>query len=203
MERALKKYNIAIVGVGGQGLLTLGAIIGEACSRVGLDVAVAEVHGMSQRGGSVIVHVRIGNEPSPIIPLGGADHIISLELLEATRYLPYANRDTVISINDFLWSPPLSNYPNRASLIKAIGGRVQRVYLVNANEISTRIIGSPISANIAILGFSLGVDERLSDVITVDHVEEALGEMFHGKALEYNKQILRIGYEEGLRNAER
>lgn len=199
----MKKYNIAIVGVGGQGLLTLGAIIGEACNKSGLDVAVAEVHGMSQRGGSVIVHVRIGMEPSPIIPIGGADHIISLELLEATRYIVYANRETVVSVNDFLWPPPLAKYPDRENVLNALKEKTPYVYILNANELSTKIMGSPISANIAMLGFAIGVDRRFREIIDVNVVEYVLEEFFKGKTLDLNKQVLIAAYQEGIRVAEK
>ncbi|MEM4762648.1 MAG: indolepyruvate oxidoreductase subunit beta [Desulfurococcaceae archaeon] len=197
-----RKYNIAIVGVGGQGLLTLGSIIGVAGIVAGLDISVAEVHGMSQRGGSVIVHVRIGENPSPIIPMGGADHILALELLEAARYISYARRNAVITANDFIWPPPLANYPSRETILNRIREKEVSLYVFNANEFSRKIIGSPISANIAMLGFALGVDQELGSIIDVKHVEEALSEHFKDKVVEANRNILRMSYQEGLKYAE-
>lgn len=198
-----KKYNIAVVGVGGQGLLTLGSIIGEACMIAGLDVSIAEVHGMSQRGGSVIVHVRIGESPSPIIPIGGADHILALELLEATRYAFYAKKGAIITANDFVWPPPLANYPSREAILSKIKEKDIAVYIFNANEFSKTVIGSPISANIAMLGFSLGVDYKLRSIIELKHVEEALLEHFKDKVFEANKIVLHRSYQEGLKCAEK
>ena len=197
----MKRYNVAIVGVGGQGLLTLGALIGDACSLVGQDVSVAEVHGMAQRGGSVIVHVKLGEEPSPTIPLGSADHVIALEVLEAARYATYAKKGAIISLNDFLWPPPLSTYPSKDAVIGALRERGFRLYLLDANGLSAKYTGSPISANIAMLGFALGVDPEFRGIISVEAVEKALSTRFRGRAFEVNRQVLMAAYEEGLRVA--
>jgi indolepyruvate ferredoxin oxidoreductase beta subunit len=196
-------YSVAVVGVGGQGLLTLGSILGYACMLSGLDVSVGEVHGMSQRGGSVIVHVRIGRNPSPIIPVGGADHIIAMELLEAARYAHYARKGGVLTANDFIWPPPLSNYPSREEIIGKMKGKELLFYLFNANDLSNRIVGSTVSANIAMLGFALGVDQELRSIVNIKHVEEALLEHFKGKVYEVNKELLHIAYNEGLKHAEK
>lgn len=195
----MKTYNIAIVGVGGQGILTLGSIIGIACTLAGRDVAIAEVHGMSQRGGSVIVHVRIGKEPSPIIPVGSADHIMALELLEAARYVYYARRGAIVTVNDFLWPPPLSNYPPRDAVLNALRSKPVELYVVDANKLSVEYTGSIVSANVALLGFSLGVDRLLREVLPVNYVEKALEEVFTGRVLEANTKLLRTSYEEGLK----
>lgn len=194
----MKTYNIAVVGVGGQGILTLGEIIGVTCTLTGIDVAIAEVHGMSQRGGSVIVHVRIGKEPSPIIPVGSADHIIALELIEAARYVNYARKDAIVSVNDFLWPPPLSSSPSREALLEALSAKPIRLHVVDANKLSIEHTGSIISANVAMLGFALGVDSSLAELLPIESVERALGEIFTGRVLEANRRLLRASYEEGL-----
>lgn len=97
-----ERFNLILSGVGGQGLITLGRLIGRACILAGRNVTIAEVHGMSQRGGSVVVHVRIGEGESPIIPSGAAHHIIAMEILEAGRTARYANKDTVMVVNDLI-----------------------------------------------------------------------------------------------------
>ncbi|MEM4476465.1 MAG: 2-oxoacid:acceptor oxidoreductase family protein, partial [Desulfurococcaceae archaeon] len=91
----LKRFNILIAGVGGQGLLTLGELIGSAAIESGVDVTIAEVHGLSQRGGSVVVHVRLGPGSSPVIPRGAADLLIGLEAIETARYIDYANKESL------------------------------------------------------------------------------------------------------------
>lgn len=198
----MRSYNILIVGVGGQGLLTLGSIIGVACSIRGLDVAVAEVHGMSQRGGSVVVYVRIGEEPSPIMPVGSADHMLALELIEAARYIHYVKKMGHVTVNDFLWPPPLSIYPSRDQLFGEMKTRDIKLHVVNANDMSTKITGSPISANIAILGYALGVDESLRELLGLDVIDKSLEEHFRGHVLELNKSLLRMAFKEGLKRGE-
>ncbi|MCI4438107.1 MAG: indolepyruvate oxidoreductase subunit beta [Ignisphaera sp.] len=197
----MKSYNLVLVGVGGQGILTLGTIIGVACTVRGLDASIAEVHGLSQRGGTVIVYVKIGSEPSPLIPLGGADHMISLELLETARYLPYMKKGGIVTTNDYVWPPPLSKYPSRDQIIEGLKSRDVKLYVVNANEISMKFLNSPISANVALLGVAMAVDPQLRDLLTIGAVEKALEEHFKGKVLELNKAVFKAAFEEGLKLA--
>ena len=92
------KTDIILCGVGGQGILSIATIIGEAAMKEDMYIKQAEVHGMSQRGGDVQSNLRISSEPinSDLIPLGGADVIISMEPMEALRYLPFLNKDVWI-----------------------------------------------------------------------------------------------------------
>lgn len=197
-----KRFNLVLTGVGGQGLITLGRLIGEACIRAGLNVTVAEVHGMSQRGGSVIVHVRIGEGDSPVIPVGGAHHIIAMEVLEAGRSVRYANKDTVMVVNDLILPPPLAKYPGKNDVIEALKSKLGRVYLYDAEGVSKRIMGTPISSNIALLGFSLGVNPALEDLIGKTDVEEAIEAIFKGKALELNMKVFEEAFKEGKASIE-
>ena len=92
--------SVLIVGVGGQGTLLASRLLGNAVLRAGHDVKVSEVHGMSQRGGSVVTYVRYGDEvASPIIEEGGADYILAFEQLEAARFLPWLKPDGAIIVN--------------------------------------------------------------------------------------------------------
>ena len=92
--------SVMIVGVGGQGTLLASRLLGNAMLRAGYDVKVSEVHGMSQRGGSVVTYVRYGKEvASPIIEEGGADYILAFEQLEAARFLPWLKPDGTIIVN--------------------------------------------------------------------------------------------------------
>ena len=101
-----KIYNVLLSGVGGQGILTAGRLLASAALHRGLDVKMSEVHGMSQRGGNVDTHVRIGPEvPSSLIPKGGADFLVSFEKLEALRYLDYLKPDGVAFVNRLEISP--------------------------------------------------------------------------------------------------
>ena len=98
--------NIMIVGVGGQGSLLASRILGTLFLSEGLDVKLSEVHGMAQRGGSVVTYIRAGEEiPSPLIPMGECDVIISFEKIEAARYLPWLKKDGLVVVNDQKISP--------------------------------------------------------------------------------------------------
>ncbi|WP_243670275.1 2-oxoacid:acceptor oxidoreductase family protein [Vulcanisaeta sp. JCM 16161] len=93
------RLNIYLAGVGGQGLVTFATVLGDAAIRAGYKALVAETHGLSQRGGSIDVHVRIGDVDAPLIPRGGADVIVAFEILEAFRAIGYANENTVFIVN--------------------------------------------------------------------------------------------------------
>ncbi|MGC9152704.1 MAG: 2-oxoacid:acceptor oxidoreductase family protein, partial [Vulcanisaeta sp.] len=100
------KLNIYLAGVGGQGLVTFATILGDAAIRAGYKALIAETHGLSQRGGSIDVHVRIGDVDAPLIPKGGADVVVAFEMLEAFRAINYANENTVFIVNRRLIRPP-------------------------------------------------------------------------------------------------
>ncbi len=95
-----KTANILLCGVGGQGILLASEVLSTACMNAGYDVKQSEVHGMAQRGGSVVSHIRFGRKVySPLIEPGGADIVVSFEMLEALRYLPYMNKDTMVIVS--------------------------------------------------------------------------------------------------------
>lgn len=100
--------NVFICGVGGQGLVLLTRVIGDACARSGKKIVTGEMYGLSQRSGAVSVHMRIGNDVfSPLIPIGKADIMIALEAIESLRYIEYLKKDGVILINKRIMHPPI------------------------------------------------------------------------------------------------
>ncbi|MCW3998231.1 MAG: indolepyruvate oxidoreductase subunit beta [Candidatus Bathyarchaeota archaeon] len=100
--------NVFICGVGGQGLVLLTRVIGDACARSGKKIVTGEMYGLSQRSGAVSVHMRIGeNVYSPLIPLGKADIMIALEAIESLRYIEYLKKDGVILMNKRIMHPPI------------------------------------------------------------------------------------------------
>lgn len=109
MQKKSKNQNILIVGIGGQGVVLAGKIISSAAFNSGLDIKTSEVHGMSQRGGSVSTHIRYGEKIySPLIPNNCADIIISFDIYETLRYVnAYANEKTIIISSDFGKIPPM------------------------------------------------------------------------------------------------
>jgi indolepyruvate ferredoxin oxidoreductase beta subunit len=114
----METCNVLLAGVGGHGVLALSRILAEGALTAGFDVRKSEVHGMSQRGGSVVSEVRYGDRvASPLIPAGGVDVLLSLELLEALRHLPRARPDALVLVNDQRITPaptgagPVVAYP--------------------------------------------------------------------------------------------
>lgn len=100
--------NIFICGVGGQGLVLLTSVIGDACAKKGRKVITGEMYGLSQRSGAVSVHLRIGEDVfSPLIPYGGAAILLALEAIEALRYLEYLKKDGIVLMNSRVMYPPV------------------------------------------------------------------------------------------------
>ncbi|MBR2450605.1 MAG: indolepyruvate oxidoreductase subunit beta [Paludibacteraceae bacterium] len=155
------KRDIILAGVGGQGILSIATVIGEAALKEGLYLKQAEVHGMSQRGGDVQSNLRLSSEPiySDLIPKGGADIIISLEPMEALRYLPYLKPDgwIVSSCKPFVNIP---NYPDIEQVLEHIKAVKNHVLL--DVEVLAKEAGAPLqAANMVLLGAAipmLGID---------------------------------------------
>ena len=100
--------NVFICGVGGQGLVLLTRVIGDACAKSGKKIVTGEMYGLSQRSGAVSVHMRIGNDAfSPLIPIGQADIMIALEAIESLRYIEYLKKDGIILMNKRIMHPPI------------------------------------------------------------------------------------------------
>jgi len=145
------KTDIILAGVGGQGILSIAATIGMAALANNLHIKQAEVHGMSQRGGAVQSHFRLSSDPisSDLIPKGKADIILSVEPMEALRYLDFLKSDGWIVTN----STPfvnISNYPEIETVLNKLKSRKNTIIL-DADSIAKEL-GSPRSSNIVILG---------------------------------------------------
>jgi len=145
------KTDIILCGVGGQGILSIATIIGEAAMNENLYIKQAEVHGMSQRGGDVQSNLRISSDPihSDLIPRGGADVIISMEPMEALRYLPWLKKEGWIITS----STPFVNIPNYPDMevIKADLSRLPHVISIDIEQLA-KDGGVPRSANVILLG---------------------------------------------------
>lgn len=152
METAAK--NIMIVGVGGQGTLLTSRILGRLATRAGYDVKLSEVHGMAQRGGSVVTFVRFGEKVAePIVEEGQADVLIAFERLEALRYLHFLKKDGVVVVND-LRIDPITVVTGAASYPEGILETLKnsrRTIAVNATE-EAKKLGVPRAFNVVVLG---------------------------------------------------
>ncbi len=192
--------NIVVVGVGGQGILSLSRMIGEAALAHGWDVRVAETHGLSQRGGSVIVHVRIGKEVvAPTISEGEADLMLALELIEAARYSYYLRHGSFAIVNDKAIKPSLpgTKVPRPEELKKAVEG-VAKVRYLSASEMAIAL-GNPVGANMVIFGYF----SRIAEEAGIYSLEEArkmaagVGGKRYGPV---NEKLFMKGVEHALRD---
>ncbi|MDA3853522.1 MAG: indolepyruvate oxidoreductase subunit beta [Bacteroidales bacterium] len=145
------KTDIILSGVGGQGILSIAAVIGQAAVDLGLSMKQAEVHGMSQRGGDVQSHLRLSDKPvaSDLIPKGKADLIISLEPMESLRYLPFINPETGVIVSNVEPVKNINNYPELEGILEQV--KKHKHVLLDVSDIAKRL-GSGRMANIVMLG---------------------------------------------------
>jgi indolepyruvate ferredoxin oxidoreductase beta subunit len=187
----METKNIMIVGVGGQGSLLASKLLGHLLMSQGYDVKVSEVHGMSQRGGSVVTYVRYGDKVfSPVIDKGEADYIVSFEILEAARWLPFLKKDGQIVTNTQQIDPmPVitgaAEYPSDlVKKLKESGAKVDALDCLSLAEEA----GSAKAVNIVLLG-------RLSHYFDLpeDAWMKSLEANVPEKFLEMNKKAFQLG----------
>ncbi|MDD3738204.1 MAG: indolepyruvate oxidoreductase subunit beta [Lentimicrobiaceae bacterium] len=189
------KRDIILGGVGGQGILSIAAVIGMAALSENMYLKQAEVHGMSQRGGDVSSNLRISTQPiaSDLIPLGKADLIISVEPMESLRYLPYLSPDgwLITNTKPFI---NINNYPDEQD-IKAEIVKLKNHVALDADGIA-KDLGSVRSANMVVLGAAvpfLGIEfDKMK--IAIAKIFESKGE----KIVDVNVKALTAGYEFAL-----
>ncbi len=189
------KTDIILCGVGGQGILSIATIIGEAAINEGLYIKQAEVHGMSQRGGDVQSNLRISSNPinSDLIAPGPADAHNSLEPMEALRYLPYLNKETGWIITSSVPFVNIPNYPDMEN-IKAEYGKMGNVRFIDI-EAMAKENEVPRSANVILLGaalHALGLGQ--------EQLEKAIRSVFGRKGdavVDANIKALKLGMEAG------
>lgn len=191
----MRAVNISMVGVGGQGVVSTGIILGNSLARKGINVVMSEIHGMAQRGGVVTVDIRIGDVYGPIIPDGGVDLIVGFEALETLRALRRATRETRIIMNTeriipFTVSIGDEKYPDIEDIIKRIG--VMNIVGIDAVEIA-RKNGNLQAVNMVLLGAAIA-----TDIIPVnpEDVEESIKMQFPQNSWESNINAFRQGMDQ-------
>ena len=188
------KKDIVLCGGGGDGIVSVAKIISDAALNMGLNLKQSEIHGMSQRGGSVFSHLRLSSEPiyADVIPEGQADIILSSEPMEALRYLPWlANDGWIITNNEPFVN--ITNYPDMEK-VNAELAKIKNVVSFNANEIAKVVKAR---SNMVLLGATvpyLGIE--------MAKIEEAIAHIFGKKGQEVvdlNIQAVRAGYEQATK----
>ena len=188
----MKQTSIMIVGVGGQGTLLASRLLGAAMLSQGYDVKLSEVHGMSQRGGSVVSYVKYGSEvASPTVDLGEADYILAFEQLEAARWLPYIKPGGTLIVNTQRIDPmPVitgaARYPQ--GIIEALRGAQADVQAVDALALAERA-GSAKAVNVVLLG-ALARQMNLPKEVWLDAVRATVKPQF----AEMNLKAFELGW---------
>ncbi|NMB44178.1 MAG: indolepyruvate oxidoreductase subunit beta [Clostridiales bacterium] len=183
--------NIMIVGVGGQGTLLTSRVLGGVMLQAGYDVKVSEVHGMAQRGGSVVTFVRFGEKVAePVVEEGQADVLIAFEKLEAMRYAHYLKKDGVLILNDQRIDPiPViigaAKYPS--NIIESLE-ETYNVIKVDAVE-EARKLGNTKTFNIIVLGIAARCME-----FTKEEWLKVIEDTVPKKTIEINKKAFEVGY---------
>jgi len=183
------RFNVILAGVGGQGILSTASILASAAVATGLEVKQSEVHGMSQRGGSVVAHLRLSDRPiaSALVPIGTADLVIASELLEAARQASFLAPDGRLIVGRT--ELPVPGYPSTEELIRALEAQTS-LTLVNALELA-RDCGSVRAATTVLLGAAHPLLPIPEEVLT-----EAVRTRFAGKSeriVDANRKALNAG----------
>jgi indolepyruvate ferredoxin oxidoreductase, beta subunit len=189
----MNKTDILIVGVGGQGTILTGRVIAALAMAEGLDVKTAETHGMAQRGGSVITHVRIAEKVySPLIPLGGGDILLSFEKLEALRWLPFLSATGTVIVNTQELEPlPVltGKLEYSAGILEEIESKVARLIAVDA------LTMEPVTENPRMVNtFLLGILARIMPYEKEKWLR-VMEQEIKAKLVEINKKAFEAGWK--------
>lgn len=189
----IMKKDIILCGVGGQGILSIATIIGEAATKAGLNLKQAEVHGMSQRGGDVQSHLRLSDTEiySDLIAEGCADMIISMEPMESLRYLPYLAADGKIVTSN----KPFVNIPNYPEMTDVTAALESLPSVAMDIEEVAKNAGNARGANMVLLGMAA----RYLQILTPDQLCDAIRTIFARKGeaiVEANIKAFQAGYGE-------
>jgi indolepyruvate ferredoxin oxidoreductase beta subunit len=186
--------NIVFSGVGGQGIVVASDIFCEAALIDGWDVAKAEVHGMAQRGGSIVAHVRVGEKvQAPLIEKGTADVILGFELLEAARVLPMLSKEGTVIVNTKYIQPSTSAAAssglNEAKILDIIRGRAHKVIEIDGIDIATKL-GNLLVVNTVLLGALSAIPKN---IVKPESLEKAIAGRLKQKYVALNLEAFKIG----------
>jgi len=192
------KLDIIFTGVGGQGIVVASDIFCEAAMMDGWDVAKAEVHGMAQRGGSIVAHVRIGNNvQAPIIEKGKANMILGFEMLETARTLSMLKKDGIVLVNTKYISPSTSFNKDSKSLtsntlLETLKMNSNRVFTIDGQSIAIKL-GNLRVVNTVLLG---ALSTLLENHITTESIKKAIAMRLKDKHVTVNLKAFEFGREQ-------
>jgi indolepyruvate ferredoxin oxidoreductase beta subunit len=196
----MKTFNVSLVGVGGQGILLTADLLAKTAAIAGMDVKKSEIHGMAQRGGSVISQVRFGSEvASPIIQEGTSDILVSFDRLEALRWAHLLSKNGKALIND-MYLVPVTVSSGQQPAVEDLEGKLKKAFpaavIVDAAMIAEKEVGNARTMNMVIAGaLSAFTPFKERDWL------KALGEILSGpkaKLLEVNKKAFSLGRKAAL-----
>jgi indolepyruvate ferredoxin oxidoreductase beta subunit len=197
-----KGFDIVLVGVGGQGIVMLSNAIGQAAMKAGVRALTGELHGLSQRSGTVYIHMRVGSdEISPLIPYGEGDAIVALEGMEALRYIEYLKDDGIVIMNKRVVHPTIeianlskekrTDFIQLEPILKNIKVVSNNVSVIDALELA-RKAGNPLTENAVFIGAL----SALSDLpLSPEHMKYGLAKVVPKKAIEQNLQAFDLGHQ--------
>ncbi len=194
------EFSVYMSGVGGQGLVLLSNVIGGACALAGLRAITGEQHGLSQRSGSINVHMRIGERvQSPLIPIGGADAILALEALEALRYVEYLMPGGVVLMNSRIQHPIIetlshtkdkaARYMSALDVKERLSQVTDKIAVLDALKIAHEA-GNPLTENVVMLG-ALATLEAFP--VPEKDLRESISTNVPKKAVEVNLKAFDLG----------
>ncbi len=192
-----KCYKIYLIGIGGQGTIKTATIIGEAAMSQGLNVVMSEVHGMAQRGGTVVTEMKIGQAESPLIERNAANLVLAFEPSEILRTLDKIGEQTQVIANSstivpFTVSLGISTYPEKKRMLDKLKKEINNFYLIDAEKLAKEA-GHLITANIVILGAALAIPGfPISRKIVIESVKKNLPV----RMIDINLKALELGYKE-------
>ena len=191
------QLKIIFSGIGGQGIVVASDIYCEAALLDGFDVAKAEVHGMAQRGGSIVAHVKVGDDvQSPLIETGKADIILGFEMLEAARVLPMINKNGRVILNTKLIPPStssdFSSSLNEEKILNIIKDRAHKVYEIDGIGLAKKI-GNVLVVNTILLGALSSIPEN---PISKKAFKEAITTRLKEKYINLNLKAFEIGIQQ-------
>jgi indolepyruvate ferredoxin oxidoreductase beta subunit len=195
-------FDIVLVGVGGQGIVMLSNGIGQACAEAGINAITGELHGLSQRSGTIYIHMRIGGSAiSPLIPYGEADAIVALEAMEALRYIEYLKNNGIIIMNKRIMHSPIEiatlSKEKRTDFIK-LESIVDKLKVVTNNiaqldglKLATDA-GNPLTENAVFIGALSTLTEL---PLSIANMKKGLEKVVPKKALEQNLKAFELGQQ--------